>query len=342
MDDFKLRGSFDHAVRAPNVVELYSQQAVGLFDWGGDPCAGDVPDATLAECQLTGMTPAQYGNTPLSPAQQYNQLAGGNPDLNPETADTWTAGIVLTPTFLDGFTMTIDYFNIKITDVINNIQAPTTVSQCIATADPFFCDNIHRNDSGSLWLTRDGYVNAITTNLGSYKTTGTDFNVNYNLAMGDWGSLNFNELATWLDSFVVEEIPGYGKYDCKGYYGATCGTPLPEWKSKFRTTWSTPWNVDLAVTWRYVASVENDAFNSDIGGALKPFDKTLDSQNYWDLAGTFSFAEHYTLNAGINNILDESPPLSSQVGTGYGNGNTYPQVYDALGRYIFVGLTAKF
>ena len=55
--------------------------------------------------------------------------------------------------------------------------------------------------------------------------------------MGDWGSLNFNELATWLDSFEVEEIPHYGSYECKGLYGPVCGTPLPEWKSKFQTIW---------------------------------------------------------------------------------------------------------
>jgi iron complex outermembrane recepter protein len=342
MDDFKLRGSYDHSVRAPNVLELYSPQAVGLFDWNVDPCAGPTPDATLAECQLTGMTAAQYGNTPISPAAQYNALFGGQTNLKPETADTWTTGIVLTPTFIEGFTMTVDYFNIKVVDVISSISPSTTVADCITYADPYFCDNIHRSPSGSLWLSKDGFVTALTTNLGSYKTTGIDTNINYNLGLGDWGSLNFNELATYLNSFEVVEIPHYPGYDCKGYYGTTCGTPLPEWKSKFRTTWSTPWNVDIAVTWRYVDSVTNDAYNKDIGGSLKPFDKTLASQNYIDLAATYSFAEHYTMNAGINNILDEEPPLSSQVGTGYGNGNTYPQVYDALGRYLFIGLTAKF
>ena len=108
--------------------------------------------------------------------------------------------------------------------------------------------------------------------------------------------------------------------------------------------WSTPWNVDLAVTWRYIDAVELDTTSNAelLTGNVPPFDKTLDSQNYIDLGATWSFAERYMINAGINNVFDEEPPLSSNVGTGYGNGNTYPQVYDALGQYIFVGLTAKF
>jgi len=350
MDDFKLRGSFQHAVRAPNVLELFTPQAVGLYDWNEDPCGkaapGELPTASLSDCLFTGMTSGQYGNVPQSPAQQYNANFGGDTSIKPETADTWTVGIVLTPTFLEGFTMTIDYFNIKVSDLISSISPTTTVANCLEFHDPYFCDNIHRDAGGSLWLSKDGFVNSITTNLGYIKTTGTDFNINYNLGLGDWGSLNFNELATWLDSYEIEEIPHYGSYDCKGLYGQSkCGTPFPEWKSKFQTIWSTPWNVDLSLTWRYIDSVMSDQYDSSVCGnecAPHPFDKTLASQNYFDLGGTYAFAERYTINAGIMNLLDESPPISSSVGAGFGNGNTYPGTYDALGRYLFVGLTAKF
>ncbi|HQR25140.1 MAG TPA: TonB-dependent receptor, partial [Steroidobacteraceae bacterium] len=352
MDDFKLRGSYQHAVRAPNVLELFTPQAVGLFDWAGDPCAGSNPSASPAECALTdndnGNTAAWYGTTPVSPAGQYNALFGGQSTLKPETGNTWTVGLVLTPTFLEGFTGSIDYWNIKIEDVISSIAPATTVANCIAFADPFFCDNIHRNAGGSLWTTKDGYVTALTSNLGFYHTSGTDFNLNYNLPIGDWGSLNFNELATWVDSFEIQEIPGYGKYDCKGFYGPSkCTTPTPEWKSKFQTVWSTPWNVDISVAWRYIDSVELETYSKDpdLQGSYdtqKPFDKWLGSQNYIDLGATYTFAEHYTINAGINNLLDQDPPLSGSLPTSPANGNTYPGVYDALGRYMFVGLTAKF
>ena len=65
-------------------------------------------------------------------------------------------------------------------------------------------------------------------------------------------------------------------------------------------------------------------------------------QNYIDVAATWNFLENYEVRFGINNVMDDDPPVSAQVGAGAGNGNTYPQVYDALGRYMFMGLTAKF
>lgn len=351
MDDFKLRGTFQHAVRAPNIIELFSQAGLGLYDMDSDPCAGPVDPITntniasgysFAACNASGVGAAQWGLVPDSPAGQYNAIFGGNVDLQPEKADTWTVGIVFTPTFFDGFTATIDYWNIKIKDVISNVSPVTTLSLCLD--EGLLCNEITRDAAGSLWLSEAAYINAINSNLGSYETAGIDFNFNYNLPIGDWGSLNFNELATNLDKFDIEEIPGLGTYDCAGLYGATCGTPLPDWKSKFRVLWSTPWNLDLAVTWRYIDAVELDTSSSNplLAGNVPPFDKTLDSQNYIDVGGTWGFGERYTLNAGINNIFDESPPISSNVGTGFGNGNTYPQVYDALGRYIFIGLSAKF
>ncbi len=223
MDDFKLRGSFQHAVRAPNVLELFTPQAVGLFDWNGDPCGGgaDRDDAhALAELPADRMDPGcDYGVTPQSPAGQYNANFGGNAELKPEKADTWTAGIVLTPTFLDGFTMTIDYWNIKV-DGRHQQHHPGHDRRELHRRPTIRIRPSARTSIAMLAARcgrpRTGMSMRSATNLGYYKTTGTDFNVNYNLAMGDWGSLNFNELATWLDSFVVQEIPHYGSYDCKG------------------------------------------------------------------------------------------------------------------------------
>ena len=147
-----------------------------------------------------------------------------------------------------------------------------------------------------------------------------------------------------MTRFVVEPIPGLGKYDCAGLYGSDCGTPLPEWRHKARLTWFMPWNVDVSLQWRYfdAVTIDNADSNPLISGPYNDVDKELDSQNYFDLAASWTFAENYTIRGGINNLTDEDPPLSAQVGAGFGNGNTYPQVYDAFGRYIFMGLTAKF
>ena len=348
VDDVKLRGSFQHAVRAPNIIELFTPVGLGLFNWSaGDPCNNGT--LTVAQCVNTGLDPALYGSPDLNnPAQQYNAKFGGNPDLRPEKADTYTAGIVFTPSFLEGFSLTLDYWHIKIDDTLSYQLPNLTLTLCGETGDAKYCDLVHRDATGSIWALPTGYVDAINTNTGATTTAGVDVNAAYVLPMDDWGSLNFDLIGTWLDKFEVQPISGTNiKWDCAGYFGSTsCTTPYPDWKSKFRTTWSTPWNVDLSLNWRYIASVTAEAFSSNqwLGDPIHawPDQKTLSAQNYLDLAMVYTFAENYTINAGINNITDEEPPLTSYQGAPYGNGNTFPSVYDALGMYMFVGISAKF
>ncbi|MFO1394377.1 MAG: TonB-dependent receptor [Steroidobacteraceae bacterium] len=347
IDDVKLRGSYQHAVRAPNIIELYSAASVGLFDWT-DIC-GAGTTLTAAQCANTGLTgslASKYGSNGLiSPAGQYNGFFGGNPDLSPETANSWTAGIVLTPTFLEGFSFTVDYWSIKVDDTISTVSPATTVKQCALTGSASYCNLVHRDpNNGSLWV-GDGFVTATNVNIGTTKTSGWDFNALYALRMNDWGSLNFSLVGTYIDVLEYQPLPGVTKYDCVGYYGPTnCGTPTPDLRTNFRTTWSTPWNVDLSLAWRYYSSVDIDlsSNDSDLSGPYISAYKTLDAQNYLDIAAVYNFAEKYTLSVGINNVTDEDPPLTGQGGLPYANGNTYPQVYDALGRYVFFGLTAKF
>jgi outer membrane receptor protein involved in Fe transport len=350
VDDVRFRGSFQHAVRAPNIVELFAP--VGLDLWNsvnGDPC-GRAKELTLEQCFNTGLTnPLLYGSADLTnPAQQYNAVFGGNADLKPETGDTWTVGIVFTPTFLEGFWMSLDYWHINIDDVLSYQLPNLTLKLCGLTGDPAYCDLVFRDSTGSIWAQPEGYIVAINTNTGTTTTDGIDVNADYNLGMGDWGGINFQLIGTWLNTFEVQPLSGSNiRWDCAGYFGATsCTTPYPEWKSRFRTTWSTPWNVDLSLNWRYISSVTAETYSKDPDLGFPPYQfpgqKTLDAQSYFDFAMVYTFSESYTLSAGINNLTDEEPPLTSQQGAPYGNGNTFPAVYDALGRYLFVGLTAKF
>ena len=168
--------------------------------------------------------------------------------------------------------------------------------------------------------------------------------VNYNWPMGSYGKLGINLIGTWLKEFKQEPIPGLGEYDCAGLYGPTCGTPLPEWRHKLRFTWNTPWNVDASLTWRYMSSVLLDRTDSNplLTGTVNPVDRELAAQNYLDIAAQWAITKQVTISGGINNLTDRDPPLSAQVGAGFGNGNTYPQVYDALGRRVFMNLTVKF
>src|SRR6185312_12075447 len=113
-----------------NLNELFSTQQIDLFS-GADPCAGPTPAYTAAQCANTGVTAAQYGHVLDSPASQYNEYIGGNQNLKPEKADTYTLGFAVTP--LQGLEATLDYYEVKIKDTIKSIGANTTLDLCAKT-----------------------------------------------------------------------------------------------------------------------------------------------------------------------------------------------------------------
>jgi outer membrane receptor protein involved in Fe transport len=334
----KFRGSYQQAVRAANIIELFTAVGTNLYDNDADPC-GPTRQATLEQCRRTGLRDSQYGSDLLdSPAGQYNYVQGGNPALEPETSKSYTLGVVFTPT--PSFSATVDYYQIKVEDVISNAPPVTILTNCLATGSPVFCNAIHRDPNlGTLWLT-GGFIESRNANLAKWETSGVDIALNYNHGLGQgYGSLGFNFIGTWLDKFEKTDLPGSASYQCQGLYGNTCLLPLPEWRHKFRVTWATPWNVDVAGTWRYIGDVTLDELalnNNSI-----PTDNKLKAQNYFDLAASWAVNKQLTVRGGVTNLFDEDPPITASVGT-TGNGNTYPQTYDALGRRIFFSATYKF
>jgi iron complex outermembrane receptor protein len=353
ISDVMLRGSYQRAVRSPNIQELFLQPRVQL-DGNTDPCSnaqGATPSASFEECARSGVTAAQYGNILENPASQYNGLVGGNPDIQPEESDTYSYGFVVTPAFLPGFSFSVDYYDIKVEKLINNLGADFILGQCLATGDATYCDRVHRTPSGSIWLGDTGFVDDPILNTGSLQIKGIDAEANYRFDMGGAGSLGMQFVGTYVDEYLTEPLPGSPKYDCTGLYGTVCGTPVPDWRHKLRASWTTPWNVDLSLTWRYIAAVDDDRTSSDpnLSGAIRETDKHLGSRSYFDLTGSYSLTEvgvfsNVTGRLGINNLLDKDPPLVGQstCPSVFCNGNTFPQVYDTLGRYVFVGLTADF
>jgi outer membrane receptor protein involved in Fe transport len=346
----KFRGSYQQAVRAPNIVELFATQGAGLFNMATDPCGvgpgQPTPTATLAQCQRSGLTAANYGSQLLiSPAGQYTGNFGGNTNLDAETGKTYTLGIVFQP--LRNLSATIDYFDIKVDDVVGTIPSALAVSQCIFNNQ--FCQLIHRGPRGTLWGQglAQGFVEATNQNLGSLSTKGFDVTVNYNYNLAQYGGLGLSFLGTYVNEFNTEPIPGLGEYDCAGFYGVTCGTPIPKWRHKLRAVWTTPWLFDLAATWRHLDSVKIDASsgNALLAGAFAPITAELGKRDYFDLSGSWNVTKKITLRAGVNNLFDKDPPISDStgvVGAPFGNGNTYPQVYDALGRKWFASMTVQF
>lgn len=336
--DLKLRASYNRAVRAPNVQDLFAPNRVAL-DGQTDGCAGATPDYTLAQCQNMGVTAAQYGSIPENPAQQYNGYIGGNANLNPEVADTYSFGAVIEPTFLPGFSASVDYFNIKLDQAIAGIGADTILDTCANTGDAFICGLVNRDASGSLWLSPNGYVVNTTQNIGGIQTKGVDVLTAYNTAIGDAGRLNFSFVGTYLDTLEIDS--GVGPInECAGQFGSQCGTPSPEWRHTASLGFDFTNGIGLTGRWRYFSAVDFNDQNGD--GTFGDLNDHLPSQSYFDLALNASVGDHYTFRVGANNIFDKAPPVSGNVGSGFGNGNTYPQVYDALGRYIFAGVTLDF
>lgn len=358
--DIRFRGSYNRAVRAPNIQELFAPNIVAL-NGNSDPCtgastnptdptAGTVNGFTFAQCALTGVTAAQFGRLAGNPAGQYNGLIGGVATLEPEIATTKSLGVVFQPTFLPGFSATVDWFDIKIKNTIQQIGQDTIIDECLESGN--FCELINRDATGSLWRSPDGYVRDLETNIGSVKTRGIDLNANYQTEIGSAGTVSFALVGTWLDKLVTDN--GVSEpYDCAGFYGLVCGVPGPEWRHKFRVSFNTPSGIGISAQWRYFAAVDLDrtSDNPSLSGAFSPRNETIGAQSYFDLSATLRLADSYTFRLGVQNILDKEPPIIGANGSSgvinacasvVCSGNTYPQVYDALGRYVYAGVTLDF
>ena len=354
---YRLRASYQRAARAANILELYSPQNV-VLDGTTDPCAGlSAGSANVAKCMTAfGYTQAQVLAIENNPAPQYNGLTGGNPNLKPEVSDTYSIGAVIQPPFVPGMSFSIDYFNIKVNNYISGIGADTIISRCVDTANPYFCNLVHRDTTpgsfGSLFLSPAGYVVDTTLNTGYLETKGLDFEFNYkknlsDLGLGDHGSLALNFVATYLMGQLVQSLPGDTPYDCAGFYGTQCGSPNPTFRSKTRLTWNTPWSgLTASIQWRHYNAVAVDCSSSDpqLSCGFAATDAKLGAVDYFDINGAIKIKDRYRFRFGVNNLFDKDPPIigGSSCPTGACSGNTYAQVYDTLGRYVFVGLTADF
>jgi outer membrane receptor protein involved in Fe transport len=253
---------------------------------------------------------------------------------------------VVTPPMLQGLNVALDYYDIKVDDLIGQVGADFALGQCLNTGDPQFCNLINRSGIGSLWLGDQGFVIDPFINTGSKRVQGVDLDANYRFDLGEnTGRLAFNFIGSFVDELLTEPFSGFGQYDCAGFYGATCLQPVPEWRHKFRATWISPYNFDVSLSWRYIEAVHLDTTSTNplLSGAVRESDRRLGSRNYIDLFGSYSY-QKITGRIGINNLFDKDPPVfgGSSATAVLTSGNTFPQVYDTLGRYIFVGLTADF
>lgn len=354
--DIRLRAAYNRAVRAPNIIELFGPASIGLTGTV-DPCAGGTPQFTLAQCQLTGVSAAQYGNIRANPANQYNGFLGGSAFLEPEKADTLTAGVILQPRFVPGLALTADYFDIKIKNLIGAPSFSGILNGCVgigSAPDPSACALIFRAPgSGSLFL-GNGFILQTNQNFSGTGlfTKGFDFSGSYSRRLGGFGTLNASFVGTLITKLGSPSDSGVGRF--------AGGTPSPAWRHKLRVGITLPNGIGLSGQWRHFSRVFCDnELDSGCGtlidpdgrrGPLPPVyvqytgNQSLNAQDFFDLTMTARITNKFNLRMGAQNILDRDPPVAGQqvIPAGFGNGNTYPQVYDSLGRYIFAGVTVDF
>jgi outer membrane receptor protein involved in Fe transport len=353
IEPVRLRGSFQHAVRAPSVYELYLPQLP--FTFGGffierfDPCeAGSAqrsgPDAAQVEalCLAQGVPAALLADFEL-PDNDARGFIGGNPDLDPEEADTLTLGVVFTSPFqspwLDRLQVSLDWYRIEIEDAIVTVFFDEFIDRCFdRTHNPSFepanrwCGMFSRNPA-------DGdIVDAfeILRNSEGFETAGVDLQLDWRIDLGP-GELGLNWLVSYLDSFEQLEAPGIPPRDLAGTAGRSesfIGRSLPEWKWSFGVSYA--WQaLTLDARWRYIDGMQ------DADRTLDPVFR-IPHYDYIDVGASYDFSysllDGLRLRVGIENATDEDPPIFPS----YAQSNTDPSQYDVLGRRYYLSLNYRF
>ena len=358
----KVRGNYSRAVRAPNIGELFSPVSTGLTNLGIDPCAGAAPltNANLrAVCIAQGAPSTTIGGILNPTAAQANQTSGGNLNLRPETANTWTIGAVLQPTFAPGLSLTVDYYNITVRDAVSSPLPGDAIAACFgnitaASATDPACTVIGRNPAtggldGDPSNTRGLFL--ASSNLGLIKTDGIDVNLVYSndlgfAKLGLTGNFNYT-LSSTFNANVLAAGGGLAR-ECVGYYSVNCsftGSIQPKWQSSLRTTLGFD-AFDVSVLWRHIDGVVQeplDALPANSGPYFGTFG-TIPSFDYFDLTGRFNVLENITLVMTVSNLFDKQPPIvgASAGSTSFNSGNTFPSTYDALGRRYNIQVNVKF
>jgi outer membrane receptor protein involved in Fe transport len=347
--DITFRGQYQRAVRAPNVGELFGGQSNG-FPGATDPCAlaSAVTDATInALCLATGVPAGLIGNPGLQPASQIQGLFGGNPDLEEETSDTYTAGVVLRPSFIPRLNIAVDYFNITVDNYISTLGGGLngTLGLCYNTIQDInsvYCQAIAnggRNPANGQ-IGDGGFLPLIgNANVAKIETQGVDFQVDYSMPLefglfDEASKLNFFFLGTYTKDFkfyAVQDLDDFTQ--CAGRFGQlVCGNPQPKWKWSSRLSWIDG-PLTTSLRWRHLGSVRDDDDSTDY------VVERLKSYNLIDLSLGFDVTEQFSLAMGVNNLFDKKPQL---IGDNQEQANTYPGVYDVLGRDFFVSASLKF
>lgn len=369
--DFKLRGAYTRAVRAPNIGELFTPRNVVLNNLAVDPCQGTVTNATTralctAQLAAVGLPASTLGNIPAPIAGQINVTTTGNPDLDVEKARTITLGGVFQPSFdaLRGFAATLDWYRIRVTGAITAPTVGDILNGCFGQASPTDprCGLIGRNPltgglSGSPATTNG--VTLLSTNQGYLESEGFDLTVSYTRNFGPVrfsGSFTGNH--TTKSRF--QSNPNSFIRECTGFYSVSCEAPLPEWTWNARATLAFE-SIDVSMLWRHIGSLEYEprtganvttppaagtvgSFGSTNPASIVEAYRSIPAYNYFDLNLGADVNDTVRLSLLVENLFDKDPPeVGNTIGsTAFNSGNTYPSLYDVVGRRFTVSARLRF
>lgn len=388
VDGLTFRGGYARAVRAPNIGELFSPVSTGLTNLGTDPCATFRTDGTLipgrpatgptgelrAVCLAQGANAGNINTIAEPISGQVLSTGGGNINIRPETSDSFTIGTIIQPTFLRGFTLSVDYYNIKVRNAISSPTPGDVIAACFGTsiytpaagasANPA-CTGIRRDPlSGGL----SGDPNTSTglpstlSNSGAISTDGIDLIMNYrtnitdNVRLG----LNFNGNYTFRSKFnAFVASPVSINRECTGYISPNCGSIQPKFQWSQRTTLSFGDDIDVSLLWRHIDKIVQEpldviasgAFFSGtvpatilgVGGQTVNFG-SISAYDYFDLATRIGIGDKVVLTLTVQNLFNKKPPLTGNNAgsTAFNSGNTFPSTYDSVGRRFGAAVRMKF
>lgn len=327
--DFRFRGAIARAVRAPNVGELFSPASEG-FITVDDPCdisfISGGSSSRRSNCAAIGV-PAGF----ISNARTINirTATSGNPTLSVEKADTLTLGGAFTPTFLPGFTATVDYYRIEIEDAVNVFAAQDILNNCVdlPSTDNNFCSSTTRAANGDILQIRRQQIN-----VSQLRRTGVDFALNYAWDLGTAGQLNLGVVGTRtlkVETVVAPgTVTGSAILDQNGEFG------FPKWKGRFSANYQLD-KLSVTGTLNYLSNMVRDVQPTqpeDNRASLGSGDHFL-----FNLQGAYQFTDKLRFFAGVDNLFDQLPPALPDTRMGGAGSAVGVEVFPITGRYFYAG-----
>jgi iron complex outermembrane receptor protein len=358
INDVGFRASFAHAVRAPTLVDLFAPPSSGSPSYG-DPCdntGGAIPAAVQALCIKQGVPAVDYapGQAYAQPNTQVQSTFQGNLNVKPESSNSFTFGVVFNSVFAGDqqLTTSLDYWHYQINNQISSVGANTTLGLCFNQngANPGFdpanphCQLVQRNNAGDVTNIFDP-----TVNLGSAKTAGIDWELDYGVPMTSLGlpdgsgKLTMNLLFTYLMESEFQQLPGGAFIDTRGTITDLLGGTLQGAEPKVKGVAQFYYNFrDLTVGWQSRFISHMIAINNDGTSANDTATPRTPSYVIHRLSLGYNYAKTLNVVGGVENLFNKQPPIyTTDLQAGI-QANTDPSSFDTLGRRFFVNLSYKF